>query len=308
MTTKIVIVGLGGVGGYYGGLLSRKYENDSNIEIYFIARGAHLEKIQKDGLTVKCEHETFVTKPTLATNDAKEIGEADYILLCTKSYDLEASIEQIKICVGPNTILLPLLNGISITQIIRKLLPQNEVLHGCVYIIARLIEPGVVGGFGGTYELFFGSEKTVNDKIQLLEKIMQDSKIKAKILPDILTKIWGKFFLISTFATTTSYFNVSFGAIFTDQNRLESLTSIMDELLEVAHAENIPLQRDLIESTLQIMKTVPFDSTSSMHSDFQAGRKTELEILTHIVIQLAEKHNINVPVYKKMYDELLKKK
>ena len=91
MKTKILIVGIGGVGGYYGGLLARKYENHPEIEISFVARGAHLEAIQQNGLKVIAENETFVARPAIATNNVSETGIADYIILATKSYDLAAT-------------------------------------------------------------------------------------------------------------------------------------------------------------------------------------------------------------------------
>src|ERR1035437_10130386 len=114
MKTKIVIVGLGGVGGYYGGLLARHYADNPNMEIYFVARGEHLKKVQQNGLKVITETGTFIVSPTLATDTVSEIGIADYVILTTKSYDLEATVKQINPCVGANTVILPLLNGADI--------------------------------------------------------------------------------------------------------------------------------------------------------------------------------------------------
>ena len=85
MKIKILIVGLGGVGGYYGGLLARYSMQHPDVEIYFLARGKHLEAIKQKGLTIISETETFVVQPKIASDNAVEIGKMDYIILTTKS-------------------------------------------------------------------------------------------------------------------------------------------------------------------------------------------------------------------------------
>lgn len=304
MKTKIVIVGLGGVGGYYGGMLSRKYRDSEEIGVYFVARGAHLEKVKQFGLTVKTETGTFVTYPALATNKAEEIGVADYILLTTKSYDLDATIEQIKPCVGKNTVILPLLNGIDNTDRIRALLPQTEVWQGCTYIVGRLKEPGVVESSGNIHLLYFGYDNKTNERLLAFEKILKDAGFDARFAPDILSVIWRKFFFISSTASLTSYFDVSFGALLTDKERKETLLALLNELLEVAHAEELPLGPEVIDAVVKQLENLPFETTSSMHTDFSTGHVTELQTLTGIVLDLARKHNIEVPVYTRVYEKL----
>lgn len=305
MKTKIVIVGLGGVGGYYGGLLARKYADNTDIEICFVARGEHLKKVQKDGLTVITEEETFVIRPKLATNDVSEIGIADYVILTTKSYDLDVTIAQMKPCVGKNTVILPLLNGIDISSRIRSLLPGTEVWEGCVYIVARLNEPGVVESSGNVHRLSFGYENKTNERLLSFEKILHDASIKAIFHKDILLAIWTKFFFISSTATLTSYFDVSFGALLTDECRKSTLVNILEELLLVAHAEKVNIEHSIIDHIIKQLENLPFDTTSSMHSDFQAGRNTELKTLTGVVIELGKKHGIATPVYEKVFETLL---
>jgi 2-dehydropantoate 2-reductase len=122
MTTqlKIVIAGIGGVGGYFGGLLARAYAGNDDIEVHFIARGAHLKKIQDHGLTVIKGDVDFIAKPFLATDHLTEIGIADYIIICTKSYDLAEMLNQLAPCIGTKTVLLPLLNGVEAVEKIRE--------------------------------------------------------------------------------------------------------------------------------------------------------------------------------------------
>lgn len=307
MKTKIVIVGLGGVGGYYGGLLARQYAENPEVEIYFVARGAHLKKVQEDGLTVITETGTFVVRPTLATDNVSEIGEADYVIMTTKSYDLEATIHQIQPCVGKNTVILPLLNGIDNAARIRAILPQTEVWEGCVYIVARLNAPGVVESSGNVHAFNFGSLNPVDDRLIGFEKLLKDAGIEATLHLKILPVIWKKFFFISSTATLTSYFNVGFYALLTNEFRKETLVQLLEELLLVANAEGAEMDRSVIHSIIYRLEKLPHETTSSMHTDFKAGKNTELQTLTGIVVELGKKHGINTPTYKMVYNELANK-
>lgn len=305
MKTKIVIVGLGGVGGYYGGMLAKQYADHPDIEIYFVARGAHLQKVKENGLTLITEKGTFQVHPTLATDDVTEIGIADYIIMTPKSYDLDATVAQIKPIVGTNTVILPLLNGIDNSDRIRTLLPDTEVWQGCCYIVARLNEPGVVESSGGVHRFNFGYEyKQSNERLIGFETLLKEAGIDATFHEKIMHVIWTKFFFISSTASLTSYFDVSFGALLTDETRKATLVSVLEELLLVANAEGAEIEHTVIDKVIHQLEKLPFETTASMHSDFKAGKNTEVQGLTGVVIQLAKKHTIATPTYEKVYAEL----
>ena len=306
MKTKIVIVGLGGVGGYYGGMLAKQYADHPDIEIYFVARGAHLRKVQENGLTLITEKGTFQVYPTLATDDVTEIGTADYIIMTPKSYDLDATVAQIKPIVGSNTVILPLLNGIDNSDRIRTLLPGTEVWQGCCYIVARLNEPGVVESSGGVHRFNFGYEyKQNNERLIGFETLLKEAGIDATFHEKIMHVIWTKFFFISSTASLTSYFDVSFGALLTDETRKATLVSVLEELLLVANAEGAEIEHTVIDKVIHQLEKLPFETTASMHSDFKAGKNTEVQGLTGAVIQLAKKHTIATPTYEQVYAELI---
>lgn len=308
MKTKIVIVGMGGVGGYYGGLLAKKYAESTDIEIYFVARGEHLKQIKENGLTVITETDQFMAKPKLATDNVAEIGIADYILLCTKSYDLEQSMLQLKPCIGQNTVIFPLLNGADISERIQAILPGIEVWKGCVYIVGRLNEPGVVESSGGVHDLFFGLENESNEHLFFMEKLLHDAGIKAFRSEKINKLIWRKFIFISTTASLTSYFNVGFRDLLTDTNRKQITTEFLQEVIEVAKAEGIVYDENIMETIIGHIERLPIETTSSMHSDFKAKRRTELNTLTKVVIDLGKKHSIPTPIYEEVYEELKNRK
>jgi 2-dehydropantoate 2-reductase len=305
MKTKIVIVGLGGVGGYYGGMLAKKHVADPNVEIYFVARGAHLKKVQENGLTLITESGTFQVHPTLATDNVEKIGIADYIIMTPKSYDLDATVEQIRPMVGSNTVILPLLNGIDNSTRIRELLPAAEVWQGCCYIVARLNEPGVVESSGNVHRLQFGYELQQTDaRLRGFEKLLVDAGIDAHYYEKIMHVIWTKFFFISSTASLTSYFDVSFGALLTDEIRKSTLVNVLEELLLVANAEGAEIDHTVIDKVIHQLEKLPFETTASMHSDFKAGKNTEVHGLTGSVVKLGKKHGIATPTYEQVFAEL----
>ena len=139
MKTKIIIAGIGGVGGYFGGLLAKCFEEDEDVSVCFLARGAHLEVMRTNGLRVIKGSDEFVARPAVVSDKAEELGVGEVIVICTKSYDLEATIAQLKPCINEHTIILPLLNGVDSTERIKAMLPNTIVLQGCAYIVSRLI-------------------------------------------------------------------------------------------------------------------------------------------------------------------------
>lgn len=302
MSVKIAIAGIGGVGGYYGGLLAKQYLYEPEVDVFFIARGNHLKKIKEIGLIVKTDNGTFVGQPRIATDKPSEIGVVDYIIVTTKSYDLENAIEELKPCIGKNTVVLPLLNGIDITPRIKKLLPNNEIWYGCTYIVARKDVPGVVKIKGNVTKVVFGASKQ-NERLTFFEKILKDAKFNVTLSNDILLDIWTKFAFISTTASLTSYFDSSFGALLLKEQR-NYLEQMLKELIVVANAEGVKLDDSVISKVTLQLEKLPFETTSSMHTDFQEGRETELETLVGVVIQLADKNGIEVPTYKKVYNSL----
>ena len=304
MKTKIAIVGLGGVGGYFGGMLAKHFSNNPEVEIYFVARGEHLKKIKENGLKLITENGTFQIFPKLATDNVTEIGKVDYIIMTPKSYDLDSTVAQIKPMIGADTVVLPLLNGIDNSQIIRALLPETEVWDGCCYIVAKINEPGVVENSGSVHRMLFGNQNQTSERLLSFEKLLKTAGLEAEFHNDILTAIWRKFLFISSSASLTSYFDVPYGALLTDELRKKTLNDILAEFLLVANAEGIALDKTDAEKLIRQIESLPFETTTSMHRDFKAGKNTEVHSLTGIVVKFGKKHGIATPTYEMVYSRL----
>lgn len=302
---RLLVVGIGGVGGYFGGLLAKAFYHSNQLEVCFLARGPHLKAIQQNGLEIIQGVEKHRVHPTLASDQAAAIGEVDFVLLCVKSFDLEEVCTQIIPCVNAKTFILPLLNGVDNEKRIQKIFPRHLILHGCVYIISRIIEAGKVQNLGNIQSLYFGLDGFQNDQTRLLESIFKQANIEATYSTNISQIIWEKYIFLSPIATATSYFDHNIGEIINNPNKRNELRNLVKEVIQLAQQKEIPLPENILERTINKYQSLPPHITSSMHSDFQNHKKKkELEILTAYVIHAAKSHGIETPSYAKMYEAL----
>jgi 2-dehydropantoate 2-reductase len=303
--TKILVAGIGGVGGWFGGMLAKHFIKSNEIEISFLAKGEHLKQIQQHGLKVIKGNEGFIAKPKLATDNANEIGKVDFILLCTKSYDLEKTILQLQPCIYPETVIIPFLNGVDSVDKIKQLLPENLVAGGCVYIVSSIKENGVVENSGNIQTLYFGLDNSTNEKLNLLEKIFLEAKIEATLSQNISSVQWEKFHLVAANSTATSFYNNTTGEILANQTKANFLFSLLNEVNQVALAKGVLFEKEMIETTLNKLKSMPFETTSSMQRDFwKKNGKTELETITGYVMREGKALNIPTPSFEIAYEKL----
>ncbi len=300
---RIVIVGIGGVGGYFGGLLAKKYSGGDTVELCFVARGEHLQQIREIGLKVVHGASKFVVRPDRAVEKTVSLGIADYILLCTKNFDLENALAGLAPNIGPNTVLLPLLNGVDAPERISRIYPGATVWKGCVYIIARLMTAGVVENLGNIQQFHFGLDVRTDERPQLFHDILKDAGIEVTLTDEIETAIWEKYIFISSVATATSFFDRSIGELLLKNE--QTLIKLIREVRQVALTKKVEIDPDIETKVLEKLRSLPFENTSSMHSDFKNKRQqTELEALTGYVVKEGATLGIPAPTYKALYNGL----
>jgi 2-dehydropantoate 2-reductase len=297
---KIAFLGLGGVGGYFGAKLARTYVSSSDVEVIFLAREKTAEIIAKNGIQLITPEEKFTAHPHLVTSNATEAGIVDFLICSVKSYDLEESLAHFAECIGPETVILPLQNGIDAPERIQSLFPQTSVWQGCVYIVARRISPGIVEETAAIHKMFFGAAPAENHKVKQLYDILVQSHDDIFIPENIESVVWEKFVFISPLASLTTYSDQTIGKVLADENRVALLKQLIAEIIAVAQACRISLPENIAGLTWTKITQLPFEATSSMHRDFQAGGKTEVRSLTGHVIDLAKQHGVSVPGYERM--------
>lgn len=302
---KIAVIGIGGVGGYVGGKLAARFDESSDVEIALVARGENEKSIRADGLKLVTTQGEQTVRPKLVK--ATEIGDANLILLCTKEYSLEESMLSLKNEISSQTVILPLLNGVNSVERINKILPDNEVWDGCIYIVSRLSAPGVIQETGNVCRVFFGNGEEKNETAQKVEEIFKAAAMEAFWMEDIEAKIWEKFVFISSIAAATSYLNATMREIIADENSEKLLHELVAEIKSVARAKSISISDREIQKAFDRLGALPMEATSSMHTDFSRGRNAELQSLVGYVVAQAKEFNVSARTYEKIYDELSKK-
>ena len=296
---KIGFLGVGGVGGYFGGRIAERFAGSEEVETVFIARGANADAIRDQGLRIVASEGETLLHPNLVTDDPDAIGEVDLLIVATKAYDLEDSIRKYAPLIGPRTSILPLLNGVDHADTIAGVFPDADDWNGCVFIVARLESPGVVRVENDIRLFHFGSRSGSREKLEKFFRILTDSGIAATLSDDIDRTVWEKFIFISPMATMTSALDVTIGEM-RDAHR-DELKAMIGEVAAVARAKGINIPDDVEAVTLEKIGKAPPASTSSMHSDFKKGGRTELETLTGFVVREARKLGVAAPKYEKYY-------
>ena len=304
MQTRIGIIGIGGVGGYFGGLLAKAYLESDAIEIIFIARGETQKTITKRGLKIVTDNDEIIVFPDLVSNDPNVIGKLDFLICATKTYDIEESLIAIKKCITKNTVILPLYNGVDAPERINVLFPENEVLQGCVYIVAMIDSPGQIKKIGTYEKLFFGSSNAPISVLNRLQSIFAAAKIESYLAENIEESVWEKFVFISALASATCYLDQNIGEILNRKKSRLFYVDLLNEVTMLAAVKGLNLPQDIVLQSIQKLENSPLDATSSMHRDLKAGRKTELASLTEFVVNEGLKYEVETPTYQMVLDKL----
>jgi len=296
VATKFGIIGVGGVGGYFGGLLAK-----AGLDVTFVARGEHGETIRRRGLTVKAVTGDFTIYPANVVDAPSMLGPQDLIMICTKSYDLKSAIEGIRSALHPSTIVIPFLNGIDHDLSLKQDLPGAEVYPGFVYIISAKTAPGLIEQTAGPRTMFFGDRAgKPNDRLKELEKVFRSADVLATATDDVEREMWRKYVWLCAFAGLTSMRRSAIGPICDDPSGKAALINAIDEGVAVARAHGVDLDkamRDEMVAKLFRYQTTDRNAKSSMLVDIENGRRTEIETLNGRIVELGQRYGLPVPTH-----------
>jgi 2-dehydropantoate 2-reductase len=302
---KIGIIGIGGVGGYFGGKLAMAYKNSDQHEIIFIARGEHLKAIQEKGLQLLTREGDYVAKPRLATDNPTEAGIFDLVFFCTKSYSLESSAQQFSSCINKNTVVIPLLNGVNSAERLRAVLPpQTNVLSGSVYIITHIEKPGVIHQEDGACILTFGTDDESAKKYKYILDILLQAKINAILTDKISEVLWTKYLLICPLASLMTATGNTYGAIWADSSLRKKVRDMMLEVVAVAKARYIFLPESAVDKSMEMIAGFGHNSKTSMQLDREKGKQTEIDALTAYLCKAGKESGIPTPLHNEIYFQL----
>lgn len=298
---KICFFGVGGVGGYFGSLMVNKL--GKKHDIYFVARGKHMEAIQENGLLLKKSggDEEIIAHPTICTDSVKELPICDVIILSVKSYDLENASKEILKISDKNTVILPLLNGVDISSRLRRHLPDSNILQSCVYVGTHIESPGVIFQKGGSCNIHIGWEKPDFDVKPLLD-LLEKSEISFQWEENVNSSIWNKYMFIAAFGLVTASHNKNLGEVINDP-KLSSLTkNIMAEIEQIAKALNVPLDSDVVETSFNKASNFPPEARTSFQRDVESkGNIHEGDLFGGTLIRFGKSLGIPTPNIESAY-------
>jgi 2-dehydropantoate 2-reductase len=294
---RIAVVGAGGVGGGFGAALGT-----AGADVSFVARGAHLAAMKKEGLRIEGGRGETHLVPTRATDDPAEIGKVDVVLFCVKLWDVESAGQAIKPLIGRDTAVIPLQNGIDAAERLVPILGANAVMGGVAQISASIIRPGVIRQVGTFMRLIFGEldgkrSKRGEDFLALCHKAGFD----ATLSEEITTELWMKFIQLASNASMTAVTRQPLGKLRDDPDLRLIFMAAYQEAIAVGRARGVALPADAIERILQFIANAPPTMKASMALDLERGNRLELPWLGGKVVELGRQLGVPTPTHGMMY-------
>jgi 2-dehydropantoate 2-reductase len=287
---KVVVIGAGGVGGYFGGRLAT-----AGHEVAMVARGPHLAALRQHGLRVRSVKGDFSVDVPVS-EDASAFGPCDVVLFCVKAFDTESAAAGLAPVLGPDTAVVSLQNGVDNEDQLATVVGPEHVVGGAAFIFSTITEPGSVTHTGGPARIVFGErDNRRSDRVERLLAACRDAGIDADIAPDIGAVLWTKFAFICATAGMTASVRLPLGDIRESPPALAMFRDIVTEVVQLARLEGIALGENVVEQQMHFAEGLAADSYSSLYHDLTTGRRMELEALHGSVVRRAERFGLDVP-------------
>jgi 2-dehydropantoate 2-reductase len=297
---RIAVMGAGGTGGYFGGLLARAHE-----DVILITRGPHLQALRHVGLTIKSPLAGDFHIAVRATAEPREVGPVDLVLVCVKTYDTEAAAELMRPLVGTETLVLSVQNGIDNAERLAQVLGQSSVIGGVAYIFSTIEAPGVIAHSAGPGKILFGElSGGTSPRTERLLHTFTQAGIAAELRPDIRVALWEKFVNICAASGVTALTRLPIGTILACPETAAFFRCTMEEVEAVGRAQDIPLPAACVEQLWTFFSQLEPGARGSLYHDLAAGRRLELESLHGTVIRLGHQHRLPIPCNMAIYAAL----
>ena len=297
---KIAIIGTGGVGGYFGGKLAQ-----AGFEVSFLARGKHLEALQKQGLTVKSISGDFHLPTVKASDDIHQLGKVDLVLLGVKAWQVKDLAKDLKAILHKNSIILPLQNGVLAFEELAQFIPKTQILGGLCRIISKIEAPGIIHHLGVTPTIVFGEmNAATSPRTEQIKAIFDQAGIKSKISADIQADLWKKFIAICV-SGLLAVSKTTYGELRELPETRQMMLDLLDEIYQLSQAAGIQIEANFLEKTVSFIDSFPHQSTSSLTRDVWAGKPSEIEYQNGTVVRLGKQYGVPTPINQFVYHCIL---
>jgi 2-dehydropantoate 2-reductase len=288
---KIVVMGSGGVGGYFGARLAA-----AGNHVTFVARGAHLEAMRNSGLRLDSQLGSLHLNPVKAVPDAREIAGADAVLFAVKMRDTESAAESLRALAAGGATVFTFQNGVESGARLGRILGPGKVVEGAARISAHIAEPGVLKQTGDFAVLEFGeADGSASPRVTAFHAACVAAGITATVSGNIVRTLWTKFALLAPMSGMTALTRGPIGPVRANPKSRALLEAAVDEVVALGLALKAGLTPEDAARTMKLVDSLPPEMTSSMCHDLLAGKPIEVEGLSGAVARLAQEHGLAAP-------------
>jgi 2-dehydropantoate 2-reductase len=290
---KIAVMGAGGVGGYYGGLLAK-----AGQDVTFIARGAHLAALRAHGLKVESQTSgDFALPAVAATGTPASLGTVDLVLMTTKTFDLEIAARALLPALHPQSMVLPLLNGVDIADRLAEVVGPERVLGGMCQVSCSIKAPGVIRQAGPLNKIVFGELKGgTSPRSEAVLAVLKGAGITAELSPAIQVDIWAKFLFIGALGGVCALTRCTAGPVLQDPDTRALFVGCMQEIEALARRKGVALPTAIVADTLARCDKLPAETRPSLLLAVEQGKPLELDALNGTAARLGREWAVPTPV------------
>ena len=286
----MLIVGAGGVGGYFGARLAR-----AGVPVTLLARGPHREAIQRDGLQIRSTVEGEYTVKVEAVEQLDGRPPVEVIILSVKSFDTETALAMVEPVLGPETVVLSLQNGVVNLELVQTRVGAARTLGGAAYVFAERVAPGVIAHrFAG--RIVLGElDGRVTPRAERVRDAFATAGVPVELSSDIRRVVWEKYLLICAQAGLTAVTGCPSGVLRAIPETWHLYRRVLEELAALAAASGVGLGADVVDRVLGAAAALGPQTRSSLADDLAAGRRLELEGLHGYAVRLGQRLGVATP-------------
>jgi 2-dehydropantoate 2-reductase len=297
---RIAAMAAGAVGAYFGARLQA-----AGHEVFYIARGAHREAIEKNGLTIESVHGNLHLPKVNVTDDPASVGPVDIVLFAVKLWDTEKAAEQAKPLLGPNTRVVTLQNGVDSYERIAPIVGADRAIPGVTYVVTVIERPGVIKQASQFQSIICGTiDGRPDAQLQAFVDAAKAADIPITLSDNIARDRWHKFIFLTATSGATAVTRATMGPILADPDTRALFRNIMQETYSVGRAKGVAIDEGFVDERMTFADKVPPTMKASMANDLDRGNRLELDWLAGTVCRLGRELNVPTPVNDTIYAAL----
>ncbi len=294
---RIAVMAAGAVGGYFGGRMAA-----AGHDVSFIARGAHLEAIRKNGLAIESTLGNLHLKNVKAASDPKEVGPVDIVLFAVKLWDTKTAAEAARPLAGPQTRVITLQNGVDSVERISTILGAECVAGGLAYIASVIAAPGIIRHTSPFARMMCGRiDDRADAQLEAFTEAAQKAGIDITLSDSINQERWKKFTFLVALSGATGAMRMPLGPILADPDTRAFFRSLMEEVIAVAHAKDVTLPPGFLDEMMKFGDAAPAGMKASLLHDLERGNRIEIDWLAGKVAALGRELGVATPANAAVY-------